>query len=426
MESGASKLVVPAEAEAAVSIVRELRARGFVALLAGGCVRDLLLGATPKDFDVATNAVPAEITRLFRPTRLVGQAFGVVLVKRRGTWIEVATFRSDGAYSDGRHPDSVTFTDARHDAQRRDFTINGMFLDPLTGSLLDYVGGAEDLKAKRIRCIGEPRARFAEDYLRMLRAVRFAARLDFEIEPETMRAIQAWAASLRKIAPERIREELEKMLGHPRRARAFELLRDSGVLPFIWGGDADGVTGASPGAVGNWSDERFAAARRLLSNLPMDADFCAALAAILVDRPPRQLDEICRALTCSNEQREVVLWLVANARALDDPARVTLADLKRRMANPAFAALRMLVEARWCDLPEGGMWNPALSERVASIDPASIAPPPLVTGDDLIEAGVAAGPIFKRVLDELYRQQLEGQLADRESALAEMRRLVDI
>lgn len=357
MECSAAKFVIPAAADAAVSIVRELRERGFEALLAGGCVRDLLLGAPPKDFDVATNAPPTEITRLFRPTRLVGQAFGVVLVKRRGSWIEVATFRSDGTYSDGRHPDSVTFTDARHDAQRRDFTINGMFFDPLAETLLDYVGGAEDLKAKRIRCIGEPRARFAEDYLRMLRAVRFAARLDFEIEYETLLAIQERAASLRKIAAERIREELDKMLAHPRRPRAFGLLRTSGLLPHIGGLQGEEVVANS---VRELTEDRFDAVQRLLANLPADADFCVALAAILLDRSRAHLDSICRAMTLSNEQREVVLWLVSNARALDDPARVSLADLKRRMANPAFPQLRSIIEARWREFREGSQWSASL------------------------------------------------------------------
>lgn len=215
------------------------------------------------------------------------------------------------------------------------------------------------------------------------------------------------------------------MLGHPRRARAFELLRDSRLLPFVWASDDDSVAAASGGPAGDWSDERFAAALALLSNLPADADFCVALGAMLLDLTRNQLDATCRALTCSNEQREVVLWLVANARALDDPAEVTLADLKRRMAHPAFASLQMLVAARWREFLHGSQWSAILRERIADIDPASIAPPPLVTGDDLIAAGVTAGPIFKRVLDELYRRQLEGQLADREEALAEMRQLID-
>ncbi|RMF77512.1 MAG: CCA tRNA nucleotidyltransferase, partial [Planctomycetota bacterium] len=194
---------------------------GHTALLAGGCVRDLLLGAQPQDFDVATDATPERVCELFRGTRRVGAQFGVVLVRQRRTWVEVATFREDFQYRDGRRPEAIRYSDARHDAQRRDFTINGMFLDPLAAELIDYVGGRFDLSARLVRAVGDPAQRFAEDHLRLLRAVRFAARLGFEIEPTTLDAIRAFGDRLPRVAAERRREELDKMFAHPQRARAL-------------------------------------------------------------------------------------------------------------------------------------------------------------------------------------------------------------
>lgn len=242
---------LPAAAEGAIAIARKLIRAGHVALLAGGCVRDLLLGREPQDYDVATDAPPARVGELFHPTRLVGARFGVVLVLRNRQWIEVATFRSDGPYLDGRHPTQVHFTDAHEDARRRDFTVNGMFLDPLKRTVIDYVDGQADLQAGLIRAIGDPTARFDEDQLRLLRAVRFAARLAFTIEPQTLTAIQANAAKLASVAPERVREELEKMLVHPQRRQAFRLLRETGLLPHLW-----------PHA--SWQPQQIAAADTLL------------------------------------------------------------------------------------------------------------------------------------------------------------------
>ncbi|MEP0842429.1 MAG: CCA tRNA nucleotidyltransferase, partial [Phycisphaerae bacterium] len=201
-----------AVAAAAGRIVRALKDAGHQALWAGGCVRDMLLGREPSDIDIATSATPEQIMALFKPTRKVGVQFGVVLVRKAGHWFEVATFRRDVNYADGRRPEQVVFTDAREDALRRDFTINGLFYDPITGQVIDYVGGQEDLRAGLVRAIGDPAQRFAEDHLRLLRAARFAARLGFQIEASTAEAVRAHAADLVRISPERIREELEKML----------------------------------------------------------------------------------------------------------------------------------------------------------------------------------------------------------------------
>jgi poly(A) polymerase len=395
---------LPDGAEAAVRIVRKLAAAGHQALLAGGCVRDLLLGLQPQDYDVATDATPDRICELFRKTRKVGAQFGVVLVREQRRWVEVATFRSDSEYLDGRRPSQVHFSDARHDAERRDFTVNGMFLDPLANTLIDYVGGREDLKSGLIRAIGEPAARFAEDHLRLIRAVRFAARLGFEIEPATFVALQAHAPQLASVAAERVREELEKMLAHPTRRRAFDLLVGSGLLPFLWEGGA-------------WHAEQIAAAGELLARVPQRASFALAFAVLLADRGVAEIQRICRALAGSNEQRETIVWLIGHQADLDDPERVSLAELKRLLAHPAWADLRAWAEARYTDMPSASRRREILAQRVSAIAPGAIQPPPLVTGDDLVARGVKPGPIYKKVLDALYTRQLDEALTGRKEAL---------
>lgn len=395
---------LPPPAEGAVRIVRTLVGAGHQALLAGGCVRDLLLGQTPQDYDVATDALPERVCELFRATRKVGAQFGVVLVKEHRRWIEVATFRTDGPYLDGRHPAEVKPTDARHDAYRRDFTVNGMFLDPLAMQVVDYVGGRADLEAGLIRAIGEPAQRFAEDHLRLLRAVRFAARLGFPIEPVTLAAIREHAPKLARVAAERVREELERALSHPSRRLAWSLLSECGLLEHLW-----------PGA--GWQSGQIRRIDVFLERLPPEAPFELVMATLLADREPADIEQVARALTLSNEQRETTLWLVVHQADLDDPLAPSLAGLKRLMASPAFAALRMLARARALDRPAGPERQARLEERIASIAPDAVQPPPLVTGNDLIERGVAPGPVYKEVLDLLYTQQLDELLASREQAL---------
>lgn len=402
---------LPRAAGPAVEIIRKLSAHGHQALLAGGCVRDLLLGNWPEDYDVATDATPERIGQLFRRTRRVGAQFGVVLVRQRGRWVEVATFRADAPYLDGRRPSAVTFSDARHDAQRRDFTVNGMFLDPLSGTVIDYVGGRADLAARVIRAIGEPAERFAEDHLRLIRAVRFAARLGFEIEPVTLAALKTHAPRLATVAAERVREELEKMLTHASRRRAFTLLAETGLLAYLW-----------PGAA--WTPDQLAAADALLARLTGPVSFPLALAVLLADRGPAELERTARALCCSNEQRERLIWLVAHQADLDQPRRLALSGLKRLLAQPAWDDLRRWAEARYRALPDGDSRRAALAERLAAIAPEKIQPPPLVTGDDLLARGVSPGPIYKRVLDELYTRQLDEELTSREQALRELERLL--
>lgn len=402
---------LPPDARPALDIVRRLVEAGHQALLAGGCVRDLLLGRPPEDFDVATDALPETVVRLFRVTRQVGAQFGVVLVRQRGQWIEVATFRTDGPYEDGRRPASVTFTDAEHDALRRDFTINGMFLDPLERVIRDYVGGREDLRRRVVRAIGDPPQRFREDYLRILRAVRFAAGLDFAIEPQTFQAMRAAAANLPRVAPERVLQELVRMLEDPGRGVAVQLMIEAGLLGWLW-----------PQA--DWSPERMRAAQRRVACLPREAGFVAALAMLLADRPAAEIEMISRHLTLSNEQRETVLWLVEHQAQLDEPAGLSPAGLKRLMAHPAFDELCGIARARWSELPDGAQRWETLRGRLAAIDPAAVRPPPLVTGDDLLARGVPPGPIYRRVLERLYERQLNEELRTREAALAELDHLL--
>jgi len=328
----------------------------------------------------------------------------VVLVRKQRRWVEVATFRSDSEYLDGRRPSQVHFSDARHDAERRDFTVNGMFLDPLANTLIDYVGGREDLEAGLIRAIGEPSARFAEDHLRLIRAVRFAARLGFGIEPATFVALQAHAPKLASVAAERVREELEKMLAHPMRRRAFEMLVDGGLLPHLWEG-------------ARWRPEQIAAGSELLARLPQRAPFPLVLAVLLADRGITEIQRICRVLTCSNEQRETIVWLVAHQADLDEPERMSLAELKRLLAHPAFADLRAWAEARYTEMPDAERRREILARRVSAIPSEAVQPPPLVTGDDLVARGVKPGPIYKRLLDALYTRQLNETLTERKQAL---------
>ncbi len=402
---------LPDEAGAAVTIVRTLVNAGHQALLAGGCVRDLLLGQIPQDYDVATDAPPDRVSTLFRATRQVGAQFGVVLVKKRRRWVEVATFRADGPYLDGRRPVQVTLSDARHDALRRDFTINGMFLDPLKLRVVDYVGGRADLQAGLIRAIGEPAQRFDEDYLRLLRAVRLAARLGFAIEPVTYAAIQAHAPTLAQVAAERVREELQRMLGHASRRRAWDLMGECGLRPYLW-----------PGA--DWTDDECRTVAAFLDRLPPDAPFELAFAVLLARRTPDATEQISRALTLSNEQRETTAWLVAHQADLDDPERPALAELKRLMAGHAFELLLAWTRARYQGMPDGADRLAVLEQRIRAIDPQAAQPPPLVTGADLLARGVAPGPVYKEILDTLYTQQLNEVLLSRAPALAALDRLL--
>ncbi|MBP7934480.1 MAG: CCA tRNA nucleotidyltransferase [Phycisphaerae bacterium] len=393
--------------DAALAVIGTLREHGHQALWAGGCVRDMLLGHPPHDIDVATDAPPPVICRLFPKTRKVGVQFGVVLVRQGPHWIETATFRTDLDYRDGRRPAQVVFTTAEQDARRRDFTMNGLFYDPVGKHVIDYVDGRRDIEAGIVRAIGDPEARFAEDHLRMLRAVRFATRFGFSIDPMTAGAICRLAERIRRISPERVREELEKMLVGSSRGHSVRLIAEVGLLPHLW-----------PGS--DWSSDRLDEAVRTLDALPEDADFVLSLASLLDRESHREAEGVAQALRCSNDQIEDVAWLVANRRRLADVEAMDSASFKKLAAHRRFSALLALHRAACKARHEPLTASEAARRRLEAIPPGQIAPPPLTTGQDLIDLGLEPGPRFKAILDQLYDAQLNGLIRDRVQALAHL------
>lgn len=422
----------------AVSVVRTLTEKGFRALLAGGCVRDKLRGATPKDYDVATSARPEQVMALFERNVPVGVAFGVVCVLSPGDdpiQIEVATFRGDSSYSDGRHPDSVTFTGETEDAKRRDFTINGLFYDPLKDEVLDYVGGQEDLKRKVIRCIGDPKQRFTEDRLRMLRAVRFATTLNFEIDGHTLGAIKDCAAGITAISAERIREELNAMLSGPNPRRAFELLKQTRLLKPILP-EIDALEGVQQPPQFHPEGDVWVHTLMLLGQLE-NVPLTLALGVLFHDvgKPPTfvQADRIrfnehekvgadmtrsiMARLKYSNEEIERVVSLVAQHMVFKDADKMRPAKLKRFIRQPHFdehlALHRADCMASHQDLSAYEFCSAKLKEAGAE----ELHPEPLITGADLIALGMKPGPEFKVILQQIEDLQLEGTLKDRGAAL---------
>jgi poly(A) polymerase len=351
----------------AVDVVRRLRDAGFRALWAGGCVRDLLLGLDPADYDVATDATPEQVMGLFRRTTPVGVSFGVVRVRgpHDAGEVEVATFRSDGAYVDGRRPESVRFSSPEEDASRRDFTINGMFLDPVSGDLFDFVGGQADLRAKRLRAIGDPSARFGEDKLRLLRAVRFAARFQLEIEPTTWDALVARAEEIRVVAAERIAQEMRRLLVHPTRIRGMDLAIQSGLLESLLP-ELLPMRGLFCGEPVQPTGDLWEHTLHVLEKLPDEPTFPLALAALLHDvgkprtkriedgvltfagyeRAGRETaEEISRRLKLSNSERERTTWLVEHHRDLVDATQLRESRLKRILASAGIKELLALHRA---------------------------------------------------------------------------------
>lgn len=397
--------------DAAMQIVRELRAAGHAALFAGGCVRDMLMRRRPADFDVATDAHPPAILRLFRRTQKVGVQFGVVIVGVGPHWVEVATFRSDLEYKDGRHPVGVKFSSPREDARRRDFTINGMFYDPIERQVIDYVGGRDDLKARVLRAIGDPATRFAEDHLRMLRAVRFSSRLGFKLDPATRAAVVRHAADLARVSPERICDELERILVHPSRSTGWHELCKTGLLPYLW-----------QGAAALERHTKGIAAR--LAALPKSISFELGLAAVLAELTPDETRRACRALRTSNATRDAVLWLTQRLADLRPAPKLTDADLKLLMARPQFAELLALWAADLRMSGESLSAHRRLERRAKAIPQDAVAPPPLLRGDDLAAMRIAHGPIYKTILDRVYYAQLNDEIAGRSDALALARRLL--
>jgi poly(A) polymerase len=430
-----------------ISIVRALRDQGYKAYLAGGCVRDILLGREPADYDVSTSATPEEVMRVFPDAYGVGAQFGVVLVPvgaasnvsiPKGNTVEVATFRSDIGYSDGRHPDEVRFSkDPREDVQRRDFTINAMMLDPVSNDILDFVGGQKDLQSKIIRCVGEPDLRFGEDKLRMLRAVRFAARFGFEIEPATFAAIRQLASQIHQVSRERVRDELTKMLIEGRARSAFLLLDETGLLHEVLP-EIEAMKGVEQPPQYHPEGDVFVHTLLLLEQLPHPCSTALAWGALLHDvgKPPtfrrapdrirfdghadmgvKMAHEISRRLRFSNDDTEQILALVDNHMRFAQAMRMGESTFKRFVRLPHFEEH---LELHRLDCLAGGRDLTTYNftrDKMATLTPEAIRPVPLVTGEDLIAAGHEPGPRFKEILSAVEDGQLEGRLRDREEAL---------
>ena len=393
------------ERDAAVRVIEVLRGRDHVAYLAGGCVRDMLLGHEPKDFDVATDARPEQIQAYFRKTALVGAAFGVILVRDFGATIEVATFRSDGVYSDARRPDSIEFSSPERDALRRDFTINALFLDPDGDRVIDFVGGQQDIKARLLRAVGDPDKRLQEDHLRALRAVRFAARYGLTIEEGTRDAIRRHALDLRGVSIERIGEEIRRMLLHPSRVDACVRIDELGLDDAIFGGAC--------------SFDPF-----VMEHLGQRVSYGLALASLSlglghgIDDDPMEICAHYRArLDLSNTDRDAMRSILEITRSMHlDWDSMSVAQ-KRRLGSREHASDGMLLYAAWCAAKDSTHANEIAVELNAWAESEEgLNPAPLIDGRDLIEIGVESGPRFREILDSVYDAQLEGRVSDQYSA----------
>jgi poly(A) polymerase len=438
----------------AISIVRTLREAGYPAYLVGGCVRDLVLGREPEDYDVTTRATPEEVMRLFPETYAVGAQFGVVLVPAPKSesltenstgekTVEVATFRSDVGSSDGRHPDSVRYSqDAREDVERRDFTINGLLLDPLKDEVLDFVGGRKDIADGIIRTIGDPELRFSEDKLRLLRAIRFAARLSYQIDAATFAAIRRLAPQIHQVSRERVAEELNKMLTEGRARQAFELLDATNLLREVLP-EISAMKGVAQPPQYHPEGDVWIHTLLLLENLPHPCSRTQAWGALLHDvgKPPtfriapdrirfdghvevgvKMAAEICRRMRFSNDNTEQILALIQHHMRFTDLPRMKESTLKKFLRMPQIdehlEQHRLDCMASHRDL---SLYDFA-REKLASIPPEKMRPTPLVTGEDLISHGYAPGPRFKEILAAVEDAQLEGRLQSKEQALTWTRR----
>jgi poly(A) polymerase len=428
--------------ELANSVCDTLRKEGQQAFLVGGCVRDLLLQREPTDYDVATDARPERVLQLFPGSLAVGARFGVALVVEKDAKVEVATFRRDVGYSDGRHPDEVVYTSsAKQDVSRRDFTINGLLMRHDTGEVLDYVGGQEDLRAELIRAIGDAERRFSEDKLRMLRAVRFAARFGYSIEPKTFAAIQLHASEIDSVSAERIREELSKLLTEGAARRGFELLDETGLLAQVLP-EISALKGVPQPPEYHPEGDVWVHTLLMLEGLPAGSSCTLAWGVLLHDvgkpatfRPSsvtgdrirfdghvdvgvRMVSEICERLKFSNDVRQQVQALVANHMKFKDVAQMRASTLKRFVRQPHFeehlALHRLDCLASNNRLDAYEMVRDFLKET----PPEHVKPPRLLTGDDLSEMGYVPGPEFQTILRALEDAQLEGAIATREQARA--------
>ncbi len=422
------------------SICDALRRSGYQALLVGGCVRDLLLGREPADYDVTTDATPEQVMTLFPESVAVGAQFGVILIPRDGLKVEVATFRSDVGYSDGRHPDSVVYSKTpQEDVQRRDFTVNGLLMRHDSGEVLDFVGGQADLKAKVVRAIGEPDRRFTEDKLRMMRAVRFAARFGYEIEAETFRAIRRHVAEVHQVSPERLREELTKMLTEGAARRAFELLEEAWLLQQVLP-EIGAMKGVEQPPQFHPEGDVWIHTLMMLEGLPAGASPTLAWGVLLHDvgKPPtfqsaeetgdrirfnnhvevgvRMAEAICERLRFSNEDIQQILALVNNHMKFGAVEGMRASTLKKFVRLPHFEE-HMALHRLDCLSSHRQLESYEFVQRFLAVTPPEqVRPERLLTGDDLQAMGYRPSPLFSRILRALEDAQLEGQIRTREEA----------
>jgi poly(A) polymerase len=430
--------------ELAEQICRTLRQSGYQAYFVGGCVRDLLLGREPADYDVATDARPDQVEQLFPGSITVGARFGVILVTetaRGGAQVEVATFRSDIGYSDGRHPDRVEYAKkAEEDVRRRDFTINGLMLDPQTGVVHDFVRGREDLQAGIVRAIGAPEQRFREDKLRMVRAVRFAARFGYTIEPGTLAAIRALAPQVLEVSAERLRDELTKLLSEGAARRAFELLDETGLLRVLLP-EVERMKGVAQPPQFHPEGDVWIHTRMMLEGLKPKASATLAWGVLLHDvgKPPtfrsaeqtgdrirfdghdeigaRMAAEICRRSRFSGDDTAQIETLVANHMRFKDVRAMRPATLKRFVRLPRFEE-HLELHRLDCLASHRNLDSYEFVRRFLLETPAEqVRPPRLITGDDLRQMGFQPGPVFKQILDDVEEAQLDGRLREREEAM---------
>src|SRR5213082_3103929 len=419
-------------------IAERLRESGHVAYLAGGCMRDIVRGEPPKDFDIATDAKPEIVQKIFPRTYAVGAHFGVILVVENRFQFEVATFRSDDVYVDGRHPSAVHFSSPEDDAQRRDFTINGMFYDPVAEQVIDLVGGQADITAKLVRAIGEPAKRFAEDRLRMLRAVRFATALDYQIDNQTWEALATNAESINQISAERIRDELVRIFLSPNRVRGWDLVDSSGLMRAILP-ELEAMKGVLQPEQFHPEGDVFVHTRLMLQLLPQEVPVPLVLAVLFhdvgklvtatVDKTGRirfnehdrigaQMTEaIMRRLRFSGAEIEATVEMVRQHMVFKDAPNMRVAKLKRFMARPTFDEELELHRVD-CESSHRILDNyEFLLRKREEFANEPIIPPPLVRGDDLIALGFKPGPEFREILEAVETRQLEGSLRTADEAL---------
>jgi len=429
----------------AKSIVRQLVQAGHVAVYAGGCVRDALLERAYPDVDIATSATPDQVQTLFpKASDPQGKAFGVIRLRMDEHVFEIATFRVDGPYLDGRRPSSVTFTTAEEDARRRDFTVNGMFFDPLKNEVLDYVQGRADLADKTIRAIGDPVARFTEDRLRLFRALRFAVQLGFEIESSTWGALVSLAPESKVISPERVRDELVKIFISPNPARGLDLMHDSGLLA-VWIPELLEMRGCAQSPEHHPEGDVWVHTRLLLTHLKNPSPVLA-FSALLHDvgKPrtsktesngrirffghegvgARMAEEILRRLRFSNDDIGAITACIANHMAFKDAPHMRVSTLKRMLARPTFSE-ELELHRIDCTSSHGQLDIHAfLQDKLSEFSQEEIKPKPLVTGHDLQQLGAKPGPAMGKILHQLMDEQLEGKITDRTGALTRAKELL--